>query len=40
MSKNFKHQSVWQNDMQTVQTQIRLFLKEQSDQDLHFLPFH
>ena len=26
--------------MQTVQTQIRLLLKEQSDQGLHFLPFH
>ena len=27
----------WQ--MQTVQTQIRLLLKEQSDQGLHCLPF-
>ena len=26
--------------MQTVQTQIRLLLKEQSDQGLHCLPFH
>ena len=25
---------------QTVQTQIRLLLEEQSDQDLHCLPFH
>ena len=25
---------------QTVQTQIRLFLEEQSDQGLHCLPFH
>ena len=25
--------------MQTVQTQIRLFLEEQSDQGLHCLPF-
>ena len=25
---------------QTVQTQIRLLLKEQSDQGLHCLPFH
>ena len=25
---------------QTVQTQIRLLLKEQSDQGLHYLPFH
>ena len=27
-------------DMQTVQTQIRLLLKEQSDQGLHWLSFH
>ena len=26
--------------MQTVQIQIRLLLKEQSDQGLHYLPFH
>ena len=26
--------------LQTVQTQIRLLLEEQSDQDLHSLPFH
>ena len=26
--------------MQTVQTQIRLLLEEQSDQGLHYLPFH
>ena len=26
--------------MQTVQTQIRLLLKEQSDQGLHCLPIH
>ena len=26
--------------MQIVQTQIRLLLKEQSDQGLHYLPFH
>ena len=26
--------------MQTVQTQIKLLLKEQSDQGLHCLPFH
>ena len=26
--------------MQTVQTQIRLLLMEQSDQGLHYLPFH
>ena len=26
--------------MQTVQTQIRLLLEEQSDQDLHCLPYH
>ena len=26
--------------MQTVQTQIRLLLKVQSDQGLHCLPFH
>ena len=26
--------------MQTVQTQIRLLLEEQSDQGLHCLPFH
>ena len=26
--------------MRIVQTQIRLLLKEQSDQDLHYLPFH
>ena len=26
--------------MQTMQTQIRLLLKEQSDQGLHCLPFH
>ena len=26
--------------MQTVQTQIRLLLKEQSDQGLYCLPFH
>ena len=26
--------------MQTVQTQIRLLLKEQSDQGLHCLPVH
>ena len=26
--------------MQTVQAQIRLLLKEQSDQGLHCLPFH
>ena len=25
---------------QTLQTQIRLLLEEQSDQDLHCLPFH
>ena len=25
---------------QTVQTQIRLVLKEQSDQGLHYLPLH
>ena len=25
---------------QIVQTQIRLLLKEQYDQDLHYLPFH
>ena len=31
----------FQTDMpgQTVQTQIRLLLEEQSDQDLHCLPF-
>ena len=32
----------FQTDMpgQTVQTQIRLLLEEQSDQGLHCLPFH
>ena len=32
----------FQTDMpqQTVQTQIRLLLEEQSDQGQHFLPFH
>ena len=30
----------WQEPEQTVQTQIRLLLQEQSDQGLHCLPFH
>ena len=33
-------QSVWTDgSMQTMQTQIRLLLREQSDQGLHCLPF-
>ena len=37
---SFEHQSFIQNDMQTMKTQIRLLLKEQSDQGLNCLPFH
>ena len=41
VDNNYRNDLSFRTDMprQTVQTQIRLLLEEQSDQGLHFLPF-